>query len=407
MFSFNKLSINEAGIASLPIPLAGTSFTTINFPYSEIPIKLAGVALCCTVSEKLAQIIKPKFPFAGTLMSCASMGIGLIGGAFAGKKTIAISTVALLILAPAQAVLERQKECQKELKLLMENLVAPSNELAFIKDMKENRENLHYIPLTEKINLIGDILNKCEKRNVLIIGNPGSGKTSVVEAIVQMQLDGNCSLHPGLVDKKFYRVSCADMMSDTSLRGDLETKVKHMLEFAASDKNIVLVCDEIHQFALANKSVERGGISILESLKEELARGKISIIGMTTTREFEEFIKPDSALKRRFTEIHLEDPTAEQSLHMLKERGKVFQDKYPDIKCPDGVYDYILDLVVRFGDQTTSLIDQGFDLLDTAYSRVSFSYTSKKVITKEIVDEINKNKGIAQANSVDLSHMYS
>jgi ATP-dependent Clp protease ATP-binding subunit ClpA len=259
--------------------------------------------------------------------------------------------------------------------------------------MKNNLKKLHYTPRTEIIDSIACSLNKCEKRNVLIIGNPGSGKTSIVESIVQMQLNKDPLLHSALVDKKFYRVSCVDIMSGSTFRGSLERKIKEMLEFAASDKNIVLVCDEIHQLVLANTDSSSSSLNILEFLKEKLAGDQISIIGMTTEKEYQEHMAGDGALIRRFAKVHLKDPSFEESLQMLKTRGKVFQDRYPDIEpLDDAMYNYIL-TVAKDGAET-SLLDQAFDMLDTAYSSVSYQHN--KVITKEIINEICKGSAISK-----------
>lgn len=158
----------------------------------------------------------------------------------------------------------------------------------------------------------------------------------------------------------------------------------------------MFVFDEIHQFAIANTSME-GGLSVLEFLKESLPDGEIAIIGMTTEEEFQKYIATNKAMERRFAKIYLKEPTPEQSLNMLQERAKIFRDKYPDIECPDGMYDYILRLIKP--SDKTSLIDQAVDLLDTAYSEASCE--SKKVITKKIIEEINKDRSKNSNSSYD------
>jgi SpoVK/Ycf46/Vps4 family AAA+-type ATPase len=324
-----------------------------------IPVRVAGMALGYCAYERFAQIVNAKSSIIPTNYLSY---IGLIAGALViTQQAIVIYAVALLVLIPLQYVLTKEQLIAK----------IPS----FLEDMHETvgLENHNYTSLPSADYQITVFINMKEKSNVMIIGPAGSGKTALIEGIIQRICASDSTLNESLRNKKFYRVDCLNLMSDTNYRGDLEKRIKNILEFAKSQKNSVIVFDEMHQLAMTNKGYEGGNnISILDLFKASLARGGISVIGMTTKKEFATYLENDEALTRRFNIVELEPPSHESSLEMLKERAKGLLKDQQNITIAEGAYEEVLTLAQKLAHQKkSSLIDRAYTLLQAVFTAIS------------------------------------
>ena len=333
------------------------------------------MALGYSIYEKLAQIINAKFP-AQKQTTAHLPYVGLITGAFVVDTQVAIiCAIALLILIPLHKYFLPREE----------SLCMPS----FMEDMQSGVKDFCYLPLEEPTKRIAVFINNPEKKNVMITGPAGSGKSALIEGIVQRICKKDATLSNGFLDKKFYKVSCVNLIANTTYRGDLEARIKETLKFAKSQKNSIIVFDEIHLLTLANKGSE-GGINVLEFFKENLARDGISVIGLTTDEEYHKFLRNDRAIARRFNSVKLSSPSFEDSRKMLQERAKGLLSTHPNITITDNtIYEEILHLVEQQLDQESSLVDKGFDILQTVFTgiRLSTDPQTKTVISKEKIKD--------------------
>ena len=205
----------------------------------------------------------------------------------------------------------------------------------------------------EEIERIIQILCRKTKNNPVLIGEPGVGKSAVVEGLAKAIVEGNV---PELLKNKIvFGMDIGSLMAGTRYRGDLEKKLKDAINLIRESGNIIVFIDEIH--TLAGAGDRDGEVSPADILKPYLARGEMQTIGATTTDEYRKFIEADKALERRFQPIMVEPPTVEQTIEIL--RG--LQANYEALTAAARLSDrYITD---RF------LPDKAIDLIDEAMSR--------------------------------------
>ena len=228
------------------------------------------------------------------------------------------------------------------------------------------------------------ILSRRTKNNPCLIGEPGVGKTAVVEGLAQRIVDGN--VPETLREKKIITLDIAGMIAGAKYRGEFEERMKGVMEEATKDPSIILFIDEIH--TIIGAGAAEGAVDAANILKPALARGEMQVIGATTISEYRTHIEKDAALERRFQSVMVGEPSPEEAVEILKG----LRDKYEahhKLKISDGALTAAVDLSRRYiADRY--LPDKAIDLLDEAASRLRISAHTSPPDLKEIEEKIQK-----------------
>ncbi len=243
----------------------------------------------------------------------------------------------------------------------------------------------------EEIDRVIQILSRRTKNNPLLIGEPGVGKSAVVEGLAQAIVKGN--VPELLTDKIVFSLDLAGMLAGARYRGDFEERLKKAIDTVKQNGNIVLFIDEIHNIVGAGSTGE-GNMDAANILKPMLSRGELQTIGATTIDEYRKYIEKDAALERRFQTIMVEAPTTEETVEILKG----LRDKYEShhgVSIPDQA---ILSAVTLSDRYITDrfLPDKAIDLIDEAASRVRLDSYNSPIEAKQKEAELNAL--IAQKN---------
>ena len=207
----------------------------------------------------------------------------------------------------------------------------------------------------DEINMLQRVLLKLNKSNAVMLGKAGVGKTAVVEGLAWMIAHGKC--HPLLAGKEILSFNMNELTAGTCWRGELEKKLKDLLEHAEAENSILFI-DEIHQLAGHRAQTE----NIMDVLKEKIARGRVRIIGATTDDEYRKI--QDTAFRRRFQEIDIKEPSAEMTFRILGNLRHIYQDYY-NLIIGDAVLQEVVAKSKRFI-HDRNFPDKAIDLLASA-----------------------------------------
>lgn len=205
------------------------------------------------------------------------------------------------------------------------------------------------------------ILSRRTKNNPCLIGEPGVGKTAIVEGIAQKVAMGDVPYK--LINKEIYLIDMTALVAGTQFRGQFESRVKGLISEVKKAGNIILFIDEIHTLIGTGDS-EGGSMSAANILKPALSRGEIQLIGATTFNEYRKYIEEDSALERRFQPVTVEEPTVEDSIKILK-GIKAYYEKHHNVKIKQQTLFDCVVLSERYINDRY-LPDKAIDLLDEA-----------------------------------------
>lgn len=238
----------------------------------------------------------------------------------------------------------------------------------------------------EEVTRVIEILNRRNKNNPVLIGEPGVGKTAIAEGLALKITEGKVPMK--LRTKTVYMLDVASLVSNTGIRGQFEERMKQLIAELQDRKNVILFIDEIHQIVGAGSA--EGSMDAGNILKPALARGELQLIGATTLSEYRK-IEKDGALERRFQPIQVDEPTLEEAVTIL-EGLKPHYEAYHSVTYSDDVLKAAVELSHRYI-QDRHLPDKAIDLLDEAGAKLNLTIeTGQEEDVKNRLTEIYKEK---------------
>ena len=235
----------------------------------------------------------------------------------------------------------------------------------FTSDLIEEAKNKKLSPVIgrkKEIERVISILCRKTKNNPVLIGEPGVGKTAVAEGLAQAIV--NEDVPENMLDKKILALSMTSVVAGTKYRGEFEERMKQIVDEASAQDNVILFIDELHTVIGAGSA--EGSLDAANILKPALSRGKLQMIGATTTKEYRKHVESDAALERRFQPVIVDEPSVEDSLLMLHGLQESFEDHH-NLLITDEALEAAVKLSKRYVNDRF-LPDKAIDLIDEACS---------------------------------------
>ena len=264
----------------------------------------------------------------------------------------------------------------------------------------------------EELERVIQILNRRQKNNPCLIGEPGVGKTAIAEGLAQRIAEGNVPYK--LRDKQVYLLDLTALVAGTQFRGQFESRMKGLIEEIRRVGNIILVIDEVHNIVGAGDA--EGSMNAANILKPALSRGEIQVIGATTFAEYRKHIEKDAALERRFQPVTMAEPGIDDSVEILKGVRRYYED-FHGVVIPDAMCRLAVVLSERYITDRF-LPDKAIDLIDEACSDVNLKNADlirADEVEKEIGDYARERELLASAppksgdayDDQELEHRYA
>jgi ATP-dependent Clp protease ATP-binding subunit ClpC len=241
----------------------------------------------------------------------------------------------------------------------------------------------------QEIETVIEILARRKKNNPVLIGEPGVGKTAIVEGLAQRMLAGE--VPEILRDKRLVELSVNSLVAGTQYRGQFEERIKQLLEeITAHQDKIILFIDELHTIVGAGSSGGEGGLDVANSFKPMLARGELHLIGATTLNEYQKHIEKDAALERRFQPVLISEPTVEQTITILRGLRDTFE-AHHKVTISDEAIVAAAELSDRYI-RGRYMPDKAIDVIDQAAARVRLRGTSRPAEVMEADAELQQTR---------------
>lgn len=249
--------------------------------------------------------------------------------------------------------------------------------------MEARHGNLDPVVGREKeIQRVMQILSRRMKNNPCLVGEPGVGKTAVVEGIAYMISRGNV---PDTVKgKRLLSLDISGMLAGSKYRGEFEDRIKKVIQEVMMSGDVILFVDELHTLVGAGDA--EGAIDASNILKPSLSRGEIQMIGATTIAEYRKYIEKDAALERRFQPVNVEEPTRDEAVDILKGLRSCYE-QHHGVEISDEAVEAAVDLSVRYITDRF-LPDKAIDLMDEACSRRRLGFSAQGLVQDRSVAEL-------------------
>ena len=257
-----------------------------------------------------------------------------------------------------------------------------------LNNMVKNRGTFEIFGREKEIDRAFEILLRKNKSNVIFVGAAGVGKTAIVEGMAEKIVKRTCP--DLLLHKEIISLDIASVVAGTIYRGQMEEKIKNILDNLKQNSHLVLFIDEIHTIIGSGASSE-GGLDFANILKPALSRGQISCIGATTMSEYKRFFEKDSALDRRFEMIEVKEPSKEDVVELLQ-NVKFSYEKYHAVKYPKAIINLIVDLCEKY-EPKKKFPDKAFDILDESGAKTRKSNIVRPQDAKDLEPKIIKAQG--------------
>jgi ATP-dependent Clp protease ATP-binding subunit ClpC len=333
----------------------------------------------CAACAAKRQATKSALPFLGAALTAAAL---LAGGAIIVDK-----------MSEREGGPKPFEEWTRRLRSATPTLTAFSRDLT---DLARNEKLDPVIGRDNEVERVISILARRSKNNPVLVGEPGVGKTAIVEGLAQRIVAGN--VPTALRNKRVLALSLGPLIAGTKYRGELESRVKRILdEIHKAARDIVLFIDELH--TLVGAGAAEGALDLSSMIKPELARGDLQCIGATTFDEYRKYIESDAALERRFQPVMVDEPSIEETVKILRGLRKRYAEHH-NVEIEDAAVQAAAALSARYiADRF--LPDKAIDLMDEAAASVALSNKGAiphpHVTADDVASVVTKWTGIPQS----------
>lgn len=285
-------------------------------------------------------------------------------------------------------------------KVMVENLMGKKESALsyFAIDLTNEKVQENIDPVIgrdEEIDRVIQILSRRTKNNPILLGDPGTGKTAIVEGLAKRILQGK--VPDVLINKKILNLDLGATIAGTMYRGEFESRLKQIIEEVKNNPNIILFIDEVHTLIGAGSAT--GSLDAANLLKPELARGNLRLIGATTMEEYKKHIESDAAFERRFQPVIIKESTPDEAKEILKGIKRNYE-KYHQVKISDEAIKAAIELSVRYLPDKY-LPDKAIDLIDEAAAKIKVE-TTKDGLAKTIKRMENELNEITQKKDKEI-----